>query len=60
MDVDSVTIDSGTTTSTLSTALSVGQDAAVNQGLDATDNTADDASDNAGAVTTKNELDLVQ
>ena len=60
MDVDSVTIDSGTTTSTLSTALSAGQDAAVNQGLDATDNTADDASDNAGAVTTKNELDLVQ
>ena len=28
-------------------------------GLDATDNTADDASDNAGAVTTKNELDIV-
>jgi prefoldin subunit 5 len=60
MDVDSVTIDSGTTTSTLSTALSAGQDAAVNQGLDATDNTADDASDNSGGVTTKNELALIQ
>lgn len=57
MDVDVVTIDSGTTTSTLSAALDA--DTAAEAGLDATENTVDDATDSAGGVTTKNELGLV-
>jgi prefoldin subunit 5 len=57
MDVDVVTIDSGTTTSTLSSALDA--DTAAEAGLDAAADTADDTSDSAGGVTTKNELDIV-
>ena len=58
MDVDVVTIDSGTTTKTLSAALDA--DTAAEAGLDATENTADDTTDSSGGVTTKNELAIVK
>ena len=57
MDVDTVTIDAGTTTNTLSAALAA--DTAAANGLDAAANTADDTTDSTGGVTTKNELDIV-
>ena len=57
IQVDVVTIDGGTTTSTLSAALN--GDAAAATGPDAANNTADDTTDSTGGITTANEFAIV-
>ena len=57
IEVDVVTIDGGTTTSTLSAALN--SDAAAALGADATADTASDTTDSTGGITTANELAIV-
>ena len=57
IQVDVVTIDGGTTTSTLSVALNT--DAAAATGPDAAANSVDDTTDSSGGITTANEFAIV-